>query len=245
MRTSRRELLQVGAATVATVTVSGCTTTLSSGSALQSQLDEVASTTETYSDPEAALRDGFRITGPAAPGQGWHFVNNERVRAAAKEGPDRSKPQVLTYDTDLNLVAVEWAVPVDAVDESPDLFDDDGAEATEKWHTHDSFTHVFANGNGQADDPESVGFEALTTADNWSAFRPPNTDLSPGDEASLKWGVESPDADDGNETRVVDIAATHPSLETLHVWVHRENPEGVFHPTHPDVAGGSEHDHDH
>jgi len=189
-----------------------------------------------------ALRNGFRATGPVAPGQGWHFVDNERVRAAAKEGPDRSKPQVLTYDTSLNLVAVEWAVPVDAVDESPDLFDDDGGEATEKWHEHGTATHVFANGNGSADDPTSLSFDALTTNDHWSEFRPPKQDLSPGDEIALHWGSVEGWSGDG-ESRIVNATATHPSLLTLHVWVHKENPEGVFSPVHPDVAGGGDHDH--
>jgi len=134
--------------------------------------------------------------------------------------------------------------PRGAVDEAPDLFDDDGADASKEWHLHDSFMHVFADGSGQANDPADIGFDALTTNDNWSAFRPPDTDLSPMDEVALRWGVDSLDADD-DETRVVDIAATHPTLQTLHVWVYEENSEGVFHSTHPDIVGGEEHDYDH
>ncbi|MFB6157060.1 MAG: hypothetical protein ABEJ34_04380, partial [Haloferacaceae archaeon] len=230
----------IGATGIATG-LAGCAASRSSGSTLESQLEEVRSSTEQYSDPKEALAAGFRVAGPVAPGQGWHFINNDRVKAAAKEGLSRSKPQVLTYDRELNLVAVEWAIPADAADGTPDLFADGGADASEEWHTHESYTHVFANGNGRADAPPDLGFDALTTNDNWAAFRPPDTDLASGDEVALRWGVESPDADQGDETRVVDLAATHPALETLHVWVHKENPEGVFNPVHPDVAGGGGH----
>ena len=125
----------------------------------------------------------------------------------------------------MDLVAVEWAVPDAAVEEPPSLFADSGTEMSEEWYAHDSFTHVFADGNGRAGDPGDIGFDALTTNNNWSAFRPPDTDLSPGDEIALRWGVESPDADDGEEARVIDFAATHPRLQTLHVWIHEENPE--------------------
>lgn len=237
---TRRKALMLGATGIA-AGFAGCSSTLSSGSTLESQLDEVRSQTEQYTDPRAALEDGFRVAGPVAPGQGWHFINNDRVKAAAQEGLSRSEPQVLTYDREMNLVAVEWAVPANAIDETPDLFDDSGADASEEWHSHESYTHVFANGNGQADAPTELGFEALTTNDYWAGFRPPDTDLESGDEIALRWGVEGPDADQGDETRVVDLAATHPALETLHVWVHNENPEGVFHPVHPDVAGGGGH----
>ncbi|MFB6193541.1 MAG: hypothetical protein ABEI75_00625 [Halobaculum sp.] len=227
--------------------LAGCAGRLGSGTenTLESQLASVRSETEQYADPTAALEAGFKLTGPVAPGQGWHFVNPKRVETAAKEGLDRSSPQVLTYDREMNLVAVEWAVPTGAVDDQPDLFDDGDASATETWHTHESFTHVLATGDGTATPPPELGFDTMATNDNWAAFRPPNTELSPGDEIALKWGVESPDADEGGETRVVDLAQTHPPLMTLHVWVHSDNPKGVFHPTHPDVAGGGGHDHDH
>lgn len=239
-RITRRKALTLGGTGIA-VGLAGCSSSLSPGSTLESQIEEVRSQTEQYTDPRAALEDGFRVAGPVAPGQGWHFINNDRVAAAAEEGLSRSEPQVLTYDQDMNFVAVEWAVPNDAVDDSPDLFDDSGADASEEWHSHESYTHVFADGNGQSDGPADLSFDALTTNDNWAGFRPPDTSLEPGDEIALQWGVEGPDADQGDETRVIDLAATHPALETLHVWAHKENPEGIFHPVHPDVAGGGDH----
>lgn len=241
---SRRELLRIGSAG-AVAGLAGCSDSIGgSGTSLESQLEEVESATAEFSEPQAALGAGFQVAGPVAPGQGWHLINEERVQAAAENGPDRSKPQVLTYDTDRTLVAVEWAVPSEAASDDLDLFADGDAEATEEWHSHGAATHVLATGDGEATDPGSIGFEAMMNNDNWSAFLPPNPDLSHGDEVALEWGVESGrDEMDEGEQRVVDIAATHPSLETLHVWVHKENPEGVFHSVHPDVAGGSEHDH--
>ena len=244
--TGRRAVLRLGGAALV-AGLAGCSGRLTGTptNALTTQLEAVRSATEEYADPQAAMEAGFNLTGPVAPGQGWHLVNPDRVRAAAEEGVDRSTPQVLTYDRSLELVAVEWAVPAPAVDETPELFDDGGAEATEEWHAHQSFTHVLATGDGAATPPPEVGFDALTTSDNWAAFRPPDPELSSGEEVSLRWGVEGPDADEGDEARVVDLASTHPPLTTLHVWVHKDNPEGVFHPTHPDVAGGDEHSHEH
>lgn len=242
-RKTRRDVLRLGAAGLA-AGVAGCTGQIGGGSSLESQLETVASETEQFSEPGAALEAGFQVAGPVAPGQGWHFIHEERVQAAAQEGPDLSEPQVLTYDTDLELVAVEWAVPSEAVDEEPDLFDTEGADATEEWHTHGAATHVLANGDGEATPPDQLGMDDLMTNDNWSAFLPPEQGLEPGDEVSLEWGVEADrESMEDGEARVVDVPATHPAMETLHVWAHEENPEGVFHPTHPDVAGGGDHDH--
>lgn len=50
------------------------------------------------------------------------------------------------------------------------------------------------------------------------------------------------EAKQGDRTeRVVDVVATHPDLNTLHAWVHTENPEGVFAPSNPEY-GGQHHD---
>ena len=34
--------------------------------------------------------------------------------------------------------------------------------------------------------------------------------------------------DGSTEKRIVDMVETHPSQNTLHAWVHYENPAGVF-----------------
>lgn len=109
-------------------------------------------------------------------------------------------------------------------------------DAGEQWHTLDPRTAVLATGDGGPTPPAELSLDATTTNDHWAAVVPP-ADLTSGDEVSLEWGRLNTGAGSG-ETRVVDVATTTPELLTLHAWVHRENPEGVFHGTHPEVAGG-------
>lgn len=245
---SRRSLLATFGSGIVAVSA-GCTSALSGGNQLQSKLDTVESATEKYKDPQKAVEDGFELGGPYVPGMGWHFNHPERLRDAAKNGLDVEKPPMLTYldnqDTDgLELASVEYGLPTKVADENgtPDLFDDDNADATEEWHTHEAATHVFANGNGSRDDPKDLSFKALTGKKNWAEFRPVDTDLEPGDTVSLNWGTPHAKEGDDKEERVVDIVANHPSLTTLHAWVHVENPAGVFKPVNSKYAGdGHEH----
>ena len=219
-RVNRRAALRAGALGIA-AGLTGCSArTLGAGQTFQSQLDEVRSETERYTDPRTAMEDGFRPSGPVAPGQGWHSLNEEHVRLAAEEGLSHTNPQVVTYDTDMKLAAVEWAVPADAVGGRLDLF---------------------ANGDGDPTPPADLSFDAMTTNDNWAAVVPP-ADLGHGDEVALEWGRLDTGGPGSGDPQVVDIATT-PELQTLHAWVHRENPEGVFHGTHPEVAGGGGENH--
>ncbi|MFB6304087.1 MAG: hypothetical protein ABEH47_02890 [Haloferacaceae archaeon] len=220
--------------TVVVGAFAGCAGT-AGGNELRNQLDAVREATSKYEDVKSALEDGFKISGPFIPGQGWHFVHPERVRSAAREGLDRSKPQVLTYDDELELGAVEWSVPADAVDGEPDLFADGNADATEHWHTHDAATHVMAKPDGERTDPASLSLSEWTTNDYWTEFHPPDRSIGPGDEVRLNWGTPEGKSGSG-ETRVVDLVTTHPSLRTLHVWVYADNPEGVFAESNPEFA---------
>lgn len=228
----------------------GCTTAvLSGGNELQSELDSVTSATEKYKDPKKALEDGFKLGGPYVPGMGWHFSHPEWLQDAAKNGFDIEKPPMLTYldnqDTEgLKLAAVEYGLPAKVAEKNgtPDLFSDDNADATEKWHTHKAATHVFANGNGKQDDPKALGFKGLTGKQNWAEFRPVDKDLKPGDSISLNWGKPNAKQGDNKEERVVDLVSNHPSLTTLHAWVHVENPDGVFKPVNSKYSGDG-HDH--
>lgn len=213
---------------------------------LEDQLATVREATAEYADPKAALQDGFDVSGPYVPGMGWHFVHPGRTQAVAEEGFSLAEPNILTYveaEDGLELAAVEFGGPVEAVDDDPDLFADDGADATEEWHVHDAATHVFATGDGEARDPAEIPFEEWTTNDNWAEFHPPDEDLATGDAVSLDWGTASGKEGDRTE-RVVDLATTHPPLNALHAWVHLENPDGVFAPVNPDhVDDGHDHDH--
>lgn len=235
-RISRRSLLSTCGTGIVALSA-GCTGVLSSGNQLQSKLDGVESATEKYADPKKALEDGFKLGGPYVPGMGWHFTNPKRLEDAAKNGLDVEKPPMLTYldnhDTDgLKLASVEYALPSKVAEEkgTPDLFDDEDADVTEKWHTHEAATHVFANGNGEQDNPKKLSFESLTGKENWAEFRPVDEDLEAGDTISLNWGKPNAKEGENKEERVVDLVANHPSLTTLHAWVHVENPAGAFKP---------------
>lgn len=213
----------------------------SDGPALADQLDRVRSATEGYADPEAALEDGFQLSGPYVPGMGWHFVHPERNREYAESDIDIERPNMLTYletDDGLELAAVEYGVPTDA--DVPDLFDDEDAEAEEEWHTHEAATHVFAVPDGEATDMNEVSFEDLTTNDHWAEFHPPDGELARGDEVALNWGT--PHGKEGDRTeRVADLVTNHPGMHTLHAWVHVDNPEGVFAPVHPEYTDDGHH----
>lgn len=251
--TSRRAFLGtvVGGATVA---LAGCSNDSNNGSTgtptntptptssgLEAQLQTVREATADFEDPQAALQNGFQPGGPYVPGMGWHFQNPEWAQEAAQNGFDLEKPPTLTYvetDDGLTLGSVEYAGPAQAVPESPDLFDDADADATESWGTHAAATHVFAKPDGEQTNPEDVTFDEWTTPDYWAEFSPPDSDLEAGDTVSLNWGTASGKEGDRTE-RVADVVTTHPKLRALHVWTHMENPEGVFAPVNPRLTSDS------
>lgn len=248
VETSRRSVLSAVGSGIA-VASAGCAGSLSSGNSLQSELDDVRSATEKYGDPKKAIEDGFKLGGPYVPGMGWHFSHPERLRDAAKNGLDVEKPPMLTYidnhDTDgLELAAVEYGLPVKVTEENgtPDLFSDDTADATEEWHVHEAATHVFAKPDGKQNDPEDLTFENWSNKENWAEFRPVDNGLEAGDTISLAWGKPNAKEGENKEERVVDLVSNHPSLTTLHAWVHVENPDGVFEPTNSKYSG-SGHSH--
>lgn len=108
---------------------------------------------------------------------------------------------------------------------------------------------MFSNGDETVDDQPSR--EDLLNPNNWVEFSDHNEqmpgtvdDLEPGDELKVPWGLKRT-----VEKRVVDIVSTHPTQNTLHAWVHTENPHGVFAGFNPafdrfDPPGGG-HDHEH
>ncbi|KAB1186983.1 MULTISPECIES: hypothetical protein [Haloferax] len=213
-------------------------TTTSTQQSLEAQLETVREASAKYTDIEAALEDGYQFGGPYVPGMGWHVQNPEYLQQAAENGFDLEKPPILTYletDDGLTLGSVEFGAPAAAIPENPDLFVDEGTDATEEWHSHDAATHVFATPDDQQTNPKDLTLSELATKDYWTEFHPPDSDLSAGETVALNWGTAS--GKEGERTeRVADIVATHPGLRTLHVWVHAENPEGVFAPMNPQFA---------
>lgn len=234
--TRRTALTTIGAGVA--LSLSGCTGDVLGGkSELERQLETAREATSKYQDPKQALNDGFVAGGPYVPGMGWHWQHPKRGQEAAQNGFDIEEPNLLTYldaDEGLQLGAIEWGAPVEAVSENPDLFAD--TDGSETWHVHDAATHVFALPDGEPTKPPTVPFDAWITNDNWAEFRPPDPELEPGDTVALNWG--SLEAKTGDRTaRVVDVAATHPDLNTLHAWVHTENPDGVFAPVNTEYGG--------
>lgn len=225
--------------------LAGCTGGVGGGqSEFQNQIGAVRDATTKYTDHKKALQDGFAVLGPFVPGMGWHFAHPQRLQNAAKNGFSIEKPQLLTYDAEMTLGAVEWGAPKEAVDGTPDLFADD-ADATEEWHTHAAATHVLAVPDGEQANPKNIAPEQFLTNSNWAEFRPPNPDLQPGTTVNLHWGSLEAKQTTPKEERVVDIAQTHPDLTTLHAWVHADNPDGLLNPTNSEFAQsmGSGHSH--
>lgn len=249
---TRRGVLQTVGAAAATAAVAGCTagsdgtstatdtpTETPASSQLQAELDTARAATEQYDTPNKAIEAGYEaIMGPYVPGMGWHLNNPGIAEDIQKNGFDIEKPNILTYvakDGELTLGSVEWGAPAKAFSEEPDLFADEDAEASESWHDHKTATHVFATPDGQRTEPSNITPEDWLTTDHWAEFRPPDENLEAGDTVSLNWG--SLKAKEGEtEERTVDFVVTHPTLTTLHAWVHEENPEGVFTPTNPEFG---------
>jgi len=202
---------------------------------LQEQLDAVESATSKYADLQAALQDGFDLAGPYIPGTGWSVSNQDRVAAALQEGFDIEMPPLLTYvetESGLALGSVGYTGPASQVPQSPDLFNDGEDDATEEWRETPATTRVFADGNGSQTPPGEISQQQLLERTNWAAFSPPDQNLSAGDSVSLNWG--SPRGKQGDRTeRVADVVKTTPKLRTLNVWVHEDNPDGVFTRTNP------------
>lgn len=244
VRYSRRSFLTTVGGGIA-VASAGCLNGFAGGeNQLETELDTVRSATAEYEDPKQALEDGFQPGGPYVPGMGWHFTHPGRLQEAAENGLDLEKPPMLTYlDTDdgLKLGSAEFGVPEPAVEGTPDLFSDGNAEAAEEWHGHEAATHVFANGDGEQNDPSNLSLDELLVRDAWTEFSPPDESIEAGDTVALNWGT--PHGKEGEKTeRVVDLVTNHPPLKTLHAWVHAENPEGVFSPVNPEY-GGDGHSH--
>jgi len=207
---------------------------------LKTQFQSVQEATAKYQDTEAARADGYAVLGPYMDGMGWHFINQGYVSEAANTGLTREKPPLLTYvrtGDGLQLGAIEYAVPVDAVDSELNLFADEDTPFTETWGTHHAATHVFATPDSMQRDANSFDLETLLTSENWSEYTPADASLTPGDTTTLNWG--STTGKQGERTmRTVDFVITHPDLRTLHVWLHTDNPKGVFAETNPRFADG-------
>lgn len=230
---SRRDFLKATGAVGLGVGLAGCSM-LGGKSELEKQVETARKQTEKYDNNiKGAMEDGFvQLSGPGIKGMGWHLMNPKNLQDAAKNGFTVEKPQALTFDSEQNIGSVEYTAPVSQVSQSPDLFDDESSNESETWTTHTAGTHVAAAPPYDQQTPlKEIPFEDLYVQQNWKEFPEVRDDLSAGDEIRATFpGHDKP------ETRVIDAVQTHPSLRTLHVWVHADNPDGLFSEVNPEFA---------
>ena len=213
----------------------------------EGQMTAVMDALSDYHDPKVALEDGYILTGPYVPGMGWQFLNEDLLDDAVENGLDIEKPQMLCYletDEGLKLGAAEYAIPSDEVDETPNLFADEGQShiavpEAEGWETVEAATKVYALESHSEYDIETVDLDYLRKKDRWAKFQSDH-DLSEGDRTVLEWGGESLPPDEMGdeeaeeyEVRRIDAMWDLPELETLRVWTEEDNPDGMFTPMNP------------
>jgi len=78
----------------------------------EEQLERAKEATEKYRDVNVAIAEGFFQGGPDVPGEGYHYLNPQRLDCKF----DPEKPEILLYafppgKTELRLVALEYAIP--------------------------------------------------------------------------------------------------------------------------------------
>ena len=240
----RRSMLKLaGVGVLGTAAASGGAA--AHGASLAEQLEAVVDATEQYRDPEEALEDGYVVLGPYVPDMGWHFLNPGHVEDAVEDGLDVTEPQLLTYDDaggNLKLASVEYGIPVGArgydEDNPPDLFHDEGEDPEEHWHVHPQAEHVFAvppPSDGDLPDLEDVSLDDQLHTTRWVEIVPGG---DPG-EPMFEPGTEiMTDLESGGhlDVRAVLDSQVHPELWTLHLWIHKKNPDGLFAETNRTLA---------
>ncbi len=246
--TDRRTFLKAVGVGTATGVVGTGTGTAHDQETLDEQLTKVRKATEKYADIQTALDDGYQIMGPYVSGMGWHLMHGERVQAAATDGFTLTEPQLLTYADSgdgpegVVLGAVEYAIPLgmrDYTEENPpDLFNDQNGEET--WHVHPSAEHAFlVKADPSSDDfPASVSDVPLAEqlrSTNWLEIVPGGKPGEPMLKPKTMFVGDFRGERVMNQRAVVS-SSVHPDLLTLHAWVHKENPEGVFAGHNPELT---------
>lgn len=218
--TNRRKMLKMSGTALIGATA-GCTS-LTGGNEFKKQKQKAAEAAEKYDgDLQQALDDGFRVRGPWSAGSGYSLYHPERRDAiSSPDDFDLSKPQGFKVNRDGEVGAVFYRANADKLGETPDLFADENADATEEWQTHEAGVHFFATGDGSQ--TEDLDAETLMNPAYWSDQHPPS-DLEPGDSMAAEWGPEGT-----QEERVIDYMAPHPNLLSLYVWVGHDNSKGLF-----------------
>lgn len=210
-------------------------------------LADVTEATASYEDLGNAEQDGYVQFSAHVPGMGIHYLDEgafgEDAQSTLDRSLDRADPEILVYVEDeetseLELVAVEYAVPVedgetDPPQEALDLFEEADAE---DWHAHPS-RHELGLDAGWTVHAECHYEEgaAVFLAEDPEGE---HVQLTPEGPAGTWNGTIAPDQCpeeiDGEELPPLMLA--HGKWWTLHAWVGLDNPRGLFHPTNPNVS---------
>ncbi len=116
---------------------------------------------------------------------------------------------------------------------SLNLFSDVSAEV--EWGVHRAATHVFADREDPVTPLSERTIDEIMTVEWWCGLGIVDDSIEVGDEVEIRFGPWQAESQE-TETRVVDVVTKHPDLRSVHFWVHEDNPEGMFAPTHPDFA---------
>lgn len=251
MTTGNRVGRRVGfvLAVVGVLLVAGCTggTGGTDEAETNQQLVEAREATASYQALDKAKDDGYVKFSLPVPGMGIHYLHESAISSDATLAMDRSldrtDPEILVYqpegqqESNARLVSVEYAVPVADGETSPPpqavgLFDEADAE---DWHPHPS-RHELRLGDGWTIHAE-CHYEGGPGV--WMGERPDGEFvlLTPEGQVGTWNGSVVPDQCpteiDGEP--LPPLLIVHEKLWTLHAWVWLDNPEGVFHPTNPQV----------
>lgn len=237
-KTSRRTVLKAIGATGTAASLAGCVGGVLGGSSkIQKAKKDVKAALGKYDGPKGmkkARKEGYiGVMGPFFPSIGWHLLNKKYVGKAVKRGGFKlEEPQILIYDADRKLGAVEWGAPAARMG-NPSLFSDID-QAT--WAPHQQASHVLSDGDGKVKPIPKWSLDELLTDSYWTELRPPKPNLKPGDKIKAAWGFLPGAEQAESEERVVDYATMHPTLTSLHLWAFKDNPNGPFSANNPSFA---------
>lgn len=178
---------------------------------LAHELDTVRAATQKYRDVAVARSDEYGTevpVSPYTPGMGFHFVNPAYV-APDEEGPfDLETPPILVYFPTggyRNEIRAALSEPGAPFSHDPSRDDELCLGAVE-------FAHLGDMEELEGQEPPAEPYEG-TPADIFSD-EDARRNLKATEEEGWEW-------------------VAGPEITALHVWVHRGNPAGVFHPTNP------------
>lgn len=212
------------------------------------ELAGVRAATAPYNDLRRALSDGYVQFSPHVPHMGFHYLHESAIDAdatsALDRSLDRSDPEILVYvdgaprDDQKRLVAVEYAIPKEEDHppaEAVNLFSE--VEAHD-WHVHPSVHELPLPDtwtiHGECHYQGGIGvFLAENPSGEFVLWTPPTGAL--GSWSGTVAPDQCPTALGGDP--LPPLLIVHGKWWTLHAWVWHDNPEGVFHPTNPRIAG--------